>query len=50
MGFDLSAIQSCNSLYPYPSAEGIFLYFKAYSLDEEIYFTRTLIFRIDDKV
>ena len=33
----------------YPSAEGIFLYFKTYSLDKEIYLARTLITLINDK-
>ena len=35
-----------NSLFLYPSAEGIFLYFKMCSLGMEIYFTRTLILQI----
>ena len=38
-----------NSLWSFPSAEGIFLYFKMCSLDMEIYFTRTLIFQINGK-
>ena len=38
-----------NSFFPDSSAEGIFLYFKRYSLDKGIYFTRTLIFQINDK-
>ena len=38
-----------DSLFPYPSAEGIFLNCKSCSFDIEIYFPRTLIFQIKGK-
>ena len=38
-----------NSLFFYPPAEGIFLYFKLWSLDMEIYFTKTLIYQMNGR-